>query len=227
MRGRTRAFTLIELLVVITIIAVLIGILMPALGSARETARRTKCLANLKGMGVTFQAYLNDSNELLPLVRPLHTPSLAPNDPSLLDVLAAYTDASIPYEDPDFPGKFIVADPWKCPSDRSSDDEATDFDPLWRSFGTSYDYWPGQLMTGAELFLGVTAERAQFAVSRAFQNDRSWPVLRDFNDWHQLRKGGPAKNAVYSGDWRADWNEDPNDAEMQRFIEDMQRILGQ
>jgi hypothetical protein len=77
-------------------------------------------------MGVTFQLYMNENQDMLPLVRPLHVPNdnpdidpdIDPNDPSLLDVLAQYTDAGIPIADPDAPGAFLVGDPWKCPSDR-------------------------------------------------------------------------------------------------------------
>ncbi len=59
-------FTLIELLVVISIIAVLMGILMPALGRAREQARKIKCQANMRQMGLALQVYLPDSDYHLP-----------------------------------------------------------------------------------------------------------------------------------------------------------------
>ena len=68
-----RAFTLVELLVVIGIITILIGLLMPALARAREGARRTKCLANLRTLGQAMVMYANDSKGWLPNSNPAMT----------------------------------------------------------------------------------------------------------------------------------------------------------
>ncbi|NMA45269.1 MAG: prepilin-type N-terminal cleavage/methylation domain-containing protein [Lentisphaerae bacterium] len=60
---RTRRFTLIELLVVIAIIAILAAMLLPALASAREKARSTQCLSQLKQIGTLNTFYLDDNQE--------------------------------------------------------------------------------------------------------------------------------------------------------------------
>lgn len=60
-------FTLIELLVVIAVIAVLAAILFPVFAQAREKARQTLCLSNMRQMGLAVMMYAQDYDEALPL----------------------------------------------------------------------------------------------------------------------------------------------------------------
>jgi prepilin-type N-terminal cleavage/methylation domain-containing protein len=88
---KRRAFTLVELLVVIGIIAILAGLLLPVLARARAGAARTRCAAQLHGIGQMLQMYFGENRNTLPKVNMM--PSLRPplnGHPSLVQVLAPY-----------------------------------------------------------------------------------------------------------------------------------------
>jgi prepilin-type N-terminal cleavage/methylation domain-containing protein/prepilin-type processing-associated H-X9-DG protein len=68
MMMRRTGFTLIELLVVIAIIAILAAILFPVFAAAREKARQTECLSNVKQIVLGVFGYVQDYDETLPML---------------------------------------------------------------------------------------------------------------------------------------------------------------
>ena len=113
-RSRRTGFTLVELLVVIAIIGILVALLLPAVQAAREAARRTQCVNNLKQIALSAHTY-HDSKQMLPPGYLGSSSMLAPayNQQwyGVMPFLLPYMELSMLYDkisdtrrmDPDFP----------------------------------------------------------------------------------------------------------------------------
>jgi len=116
-----KAFTLIELLVVISIIALLVSILMPALSKAREQARQTVCLMNVKSLSQATHVYAVDNEGYLILSGSrTETGQLDYHDGSFYPVAPFWDYRLLPYlgadtNNPDEAGDTIM-DIFVCPS---------------------------------------------------------------------------------------------------------------
>jgi prepilin-type N-terminal cleavage/methylation domain-containing protein len=77
MNRKHRGFTLIELLVVIAIIAILAAILFPVFAQAREKARQSACMSNMKQIGTGVMMYLQDWDDTYPMSRLIRLPKSA------------------------------------------------------------------------------------------------------------------------------------------------------
>ena len=82
-----RGFTLIELLVVIAIIAILAAILFPVFARAREKARQTACLSNVKQLALAVMQYVQDYDEVLPAS---HYPGVTSANDQWFEVIQPY-----------------------------------------------------------------------------------------------------------------------------------------
>lgn len=227
------------------IIALLVSLTLPAFNSARENARRTKCLANLRSIGLGLAMYMQtESKGILPKVRPLNNGS-NDNDRSLLDILERYIDAPKPYQP--VPGTredgtdndWAVNEPYRCPSDRGGKRGGTDPRPVWQQTGTSWEYEPGLIMAVADLAQLQEFRNIQTALTHAYEQPPQRVVLYDADDWHNPRLGlddaGDTiesqekrwnRNGVFFGDWSARPAPFQNRDQRDEFAREIARQLG-
>ena len=182
--ARVRAFTLIELLVVIAIIAILAAILFPVFAKARERAKQTTCVSNLKQLGLAIISYADDNDDVLPQATFLY--SSTPILPTALpNVLSTYTKSR---------------EVFQCPSDAGNRRFSAMLpDVYWKTYGQSYAYnsrppadttphldWPPQWRGG----------RAR----SEFKNVTDIGLMSDTNPWHRiLDTSGSAQSLAQAG----------------------------
>ena len=130
---RQCGFTLIEMLVVIGIIGVLAALLLPVFGRAKESARGTVCMSNLRQIGIALQIYVQDSNNRMPLLRDRSTDTNSVSATNFPPVnLLPTVDVALS----NHVGNVLV---FKCPSDRKGIYEATGSSYAWNSLLNGQD----------------------------------------------------------------------------------------
>ena len=144
MRDQRQGFSLIEILVVIAIIAILAGMIFPVFSAARSKARSTRCLANLKQLGMSVEMYSADWDELYPFAKDVADHWVPeqwdayPNWKAWLPYMPFLSDSLDPY--------VRSRELWHCPSDTGYDELEEMGVPLnarptaFQKLGNSYFY---------------------------------------------------------------------------------------
>jgi len=197
-RPGRRAFTLIELLVVIAIIAILAAILFPVFARAREKARSTRCVSNLKQIGAALRMYMDDYDGLYPWgvdIADKNLPAIWSDYPAWqaqIAIMPLMHDLVDPY--------VKNHEVWHCPSDKGFDvlEDAGNL-PL-PAHPTSYQALGSSYMYRTEVtFLQASQENLGDAVGLniMFDGSGTWHGGNGWGDfrWNVLWGDGHVKTA--------------------------------
>lgn len=150
---KKRAFTLIELMIVMAIIGILTALLLPAISRSRELGRSSVCLNNLHQIGIGLQIYVQDNQNILPVMYDRSTNTTPPPGPAINQVLLPYVND--------------VSNIFHCPSDNHQLFELTGSSYAWNSLLNGQDADHLKMLTNAyvmyQIFVVFDKEKFHFA----------------------------------------------------------------